>query len=354
MVLEFPFDPERVCVLRLSAIGDVCHTLPVIRTLQQHWPQTQFTWLIGELEATLIGDIPDIEFLVLNKSAGWRGMRELSRVLRGRRFDLLLHMHPSMRANLLSLAVTATHKLGFDRARAKNYQWCFSNKKIPPKARQHVMDGLFEFAEYLGAARRLLQWNIPLDTADREFAQAQRIAGRSLMLISPCSSERRHNFRNWSAENYAAVVQHCAQRHGMISLITGGSSTLEKHYGEEICRLSGADAVNLVGKTSLKQLLALIEVAHIVVCPDSGPAHMATAVGTPVVGLFATSNPRRTGPYFSQSSLINRYPEAVAAEFHSTVEAIPWGQRVRNPQAMLRISVSEVTSAIDRVVSTTV
>src|SRR5690606_11769870 len=90
------------------------------------------------------------------------------------------------------------------------------------------------------------------------------------------------------------------------------------------------------------------ERATVVVCPDSGPAHMATAVGTPVVGLYATSNRFRTGPYLSQNLVVDRYPEAVQTGLRRPVEGVRWGQRVRNPDAMSSIGVADVIAKLDQ------
>jgi heptosyltransferase I len=103
----------------------------------------------------------------------------------------------------------------------------------------------------------------------------------------------------------------------------------------------------LIGQTSLKQLLAILQRATVVLCPDSGPAHMATAVRTPVVGLYATSNRLRTGPYFSQHLVVDKYPEAVEREFGRPIETLRWGQRVRDPEAMSLITVPDVTAKLD-------
>ena len=111
--------------------------------------------------------------------------------------------------------------------------------------------------------------------------------------------------------------------------------------------MAKSQPTNLIGKTSLKQLLALLQRASVVLCPDSGPAHMATAVGTPVVGLYATSNRHRTGPYFSQHLVVDKYPAAVEREFGKPVEALRWGQRVRDPAAMSLITVPDVVSKLD-------
>ncbi|MGB7397074.1 MAG: glycosyltransferase family 9 protein, partial [Candidatus Macondimonas sp.] len=119
--------PENLCLLRLSALGDVTHLLPIIHTLRRHWPQTRLTWVIGKLEARLVGDLPGVEFIVFDKGAGWRGYRDLHRQLTGRRFDQALIMQVALRANLASLAIRAPLRIGFDRARAKDGHRLFIN-----------------------------------------------------------------------------------------------------------------------------------------------------------------------------------------------------------------------------------
>jgi heptosyltransferase I len=126
---------------------------------------------------------------------------------------------------------------------------------------------------------------------------------------------------------------------------------VEKEYGEQISAEGGPGITNLVGRTKLKELLAIIEKADLLICPDSGPAHMATAVGTPVIGLYATSNRWRTGPYLSQHLAVDRYPEAVQAEFGKPVEELRWGQRVRDPAAMDLISLDDVKTQIDKILA---
>jgi heptosyltransferase I len=131
-------------------------------------------------------------------------------------------------------------------------------------------------------------------------------------------------------------------------MLTGGNTPIEQTYGREICILSKTAAPeNLIGRTTLKQLLAILQRATVVLCPDSGPAHMATAVRTPVVGLYATSNRHRTGPYLSQHLVVDKYPEAVEREFGRPVEAVRWGQRVRDPAAMSLITVADVAAKLD-------
>ncbi len=332
-------------MLRLSAIGDTCHALAVIRRLQDNWPDTAITWIIGRTEAALMSDIPDIDFVVFDKSRGRAARSDVARALTDRHFDVALCMHASMRANFLVRLLPADVRLGFDRARARDLQWLFTNRRIAPAGGEHALEAMMGFAAAIGAGERALRWDIPLPDADREFATRYRAANKPLVLISPCSSQRARNFRNWRADNFAAVVDHLAARHGARVVITGGPSGLEMDYGNRLASTGGA--VNLVGATTLKQLAALIAEADLVICPDSGPAHMATAFGTTVIGLYATSNPARTGPYLSKKFTINRYPDAISRYLGKNVADLRWGRRVRHADAMDLITVSDVIEKID-------
>ena len=147
-------------------------------------------------------------------------------------------------------------------------------------------------------------------------------------------------------ESYAAIADYAAKELGCRVVLTGGRTEMEGDYGRGIVELATTDVNNLIGETTLKQLLAVIERSSVVLCPDSGPAHMATAVGTPVVGLYATSNRHRTGPYNSQDLVVDKYPEAVRGEFGTSVDKIRWGRRVRDPDAMALITVEDVRSKL--------
>ena len=147
----------------------------------------------------------------------------------------------------------------------------------------------------------------------------------------------------------AAAANHAHKKHGCQIIVTGGSSELERDYGRRISDLCGAGVVNLVGKTSLKELLAVIDASDVLVAPDSGPVHMAATVRTPVIGLYATSNPGRTGPYLHRDLTVNRYPDATGRFLGKTPEQLRWGQRVRDPSAMDLIRLKDVTGKIDRV-----
>jgi heptosyltransferase I len=345
LVTEPP--PSHLAIIRLSAIGDTCHTVPVVRAIQAAWPETSITWIIGRVEHGLMQGLERVEFAVLDKALGLKGYWRLRNQLAQRRFPVLLHMHASARANVASLTVSAPVRLGFDRARARDFQYYFCTHHLAPRPRRHVMDGLFEFAAQLGIETGEPRWDIPIGADDRDFAARVLGDASPSLIISPCTGQRFRNYRNWRAERYAEIADYAHARHGAKVVLTGGATAIETQYGETITTLAKHKPDNLIGRTSLKQLLALLERASVVLCPDSGPAHMATAVHTPVVGLYATSNRFRTGPYFSQHLVVDKYPEAVRRELNTTVENLRFGQRVRDPNAMDLIGVGDVVAKLD-------
>ncbi len=342
-----PSKPQDICVVRLSAIGDTCHALAVVRRLQDNWPDARISWIIGKTEAALMAEIADVDFIIFDKAQGRRAYDAVRAQLGDRRFDVALCMHASMRVNLLCRSIPAPIRLGFDRARARDFQWLFTNRRIAPRDGEHALEAMMSFATAIGAVETPLRWDLPLAAEAVEFAEQFATGDRPLVVISPCSSQRSRNFRNWSAANYSAVIRHLLGRYGVEVILTGGDSELERQYAKRLRACAEAGIVDLVGESSLQQLAALIGRADLVICPDSGPAHVATAVGTPVIGLYATSNPARTGPYLSRDLTVDRYQDAVQKYLGRHPSTLRWGARVRHPDAMDLITISDVTAKID-------
>jgi heptosyltransferase I len=351
-----PLDaPGSVCLLRLSAIGDTCHVVPLLRALQRAWPRTRFTWIIGRIEARLMAPLlPEVEFITVDKRAGFGALRELRRRLGDRRFDVLLHLQLALRASLLSTAVRARRRIGFDRARARELQWLFTNERIAPRSREHVLDGLLGFAAALGVEPRPLRWDLPLPQDALAYAHAlvpqtpqEDPAAPGTLVISACSS---HLLRNWRAERYAAVARHAVRRHGMRVILAGGPGAHEREMAGAIARHCAVPVVDQVGKDTLPQLLALLSRATVLLSPDSGPVHMATLVDLPVIGLYAATNPARSGPYRSKASCVDAYARAAARFRGSTPEQLPWTTKIEQPGVMDLIEVEEVCARLDALV----
>ena len=340
--------PRSVCILRLSALGDTCHVVPIVRTLQRTWPETQLTWIIGKGEARLLGLIEGVEFITVDKRAGLATGRELRARLAGRRFDVLLHMQLALRASLISRLVPASLRLGFDRARARELQCLFTNARIPARSREHVLDSFFGFLVALGITERTLRWDVPLPAEARDYAARLVPDARPTLLISPCSS---HVLRNWRPERYAAVADYAAERHGMRVILAGGPSPIERDTGAAIERAARTPLVNQIGRDTLPQLLALLARATVLLSPDSGPAHMATMVGTPVIGLYAATNPERSGPYLSRRWCVNAYAEAARRFRGCEPERLPWSTKIEQPGVMDLIEVRQVTARLDELLA---
>jgi len=348
-----PAQPAHICVLRLSALGDVCNLVPTVRALQRQWPEARITWIVGKGEHSLLSGLTGVEFVVYDKSTGLAGMRAIWRQLKDTHFDVLLHMQQALRASALSLGLKAKVRIGYDRARAKDWQYLFTSHQLAPRERAHVLESFMDFARTLGVEDCRLDWR--LDVPPEAYTEAARVTGEApYLIISPCANPRLRNFRNWSPEGYAAVVDHAWQQYGIRSVMTGGGSPQEREMGARIKALVSEGAViDAIGGTSLKGLLAMIDRAVAVIAPDSGPVHMGNALNTPVIGLYATTNPERAAPYCWQHLVVNRYPDAVKTYLHKQMDEINWGQRVRHQDAMSLIRAEDVIARLAELLADT-
>jgi len=288
--------------------------------------------------------VDGVEFITVDKRAGFAARHALREQLRGRHFDVLLHMQLALRASLVARNVSAGVKLGFDRARARDLQWMFTNARIAARTREHVLDSFFGFLSALGINDRLVEWKIPLPEGARAYAEQLIPDSRPTLLISPCSS---HTLRNWRAERYAAVADHAARKHHMRVILCGGPSALEVEMGAAIEKAAATELINQIGKDTLPELLALLGRASALVSPDSGPAHMATMVGTPVVGLYAATNPARSGPYLSRLWCVDAYAQAARRFRGRAPGRLPWTEKIEQRGVMDLISVEQVTAKLD-------
>ena len=340
--------PESICLLRTSALGDVTHVVPIVRTLNAYWPQTKVTWVIGKLESRLVGDVPGVEFVVFDKSKGWRGLMNVRSQLRGRSFDALLHMQVALRANLVSAFVRAQVRIGYDAARSKDLHGLFINRRIAARSGEHVLDAMASFLEPLGLRQTDVRWEIPIPTDAEAFAAAHLPGNAKTLLVSPCSSHRQ---RNWLPERYAAVMDH-ATVNGWRVVLCGGPNAFEREFGDAILRFCKTAPIDLIGKDTLKQFLALCRRASLVLTPDSGPMHIANAVGTAVLGLHAASNPNRSGPYSDRRWCVDRYDAAARRFLGKPASALAWGTKIEHAGVMDLVETDAVIERFDAFAAT--
>ncbi|KGY07468.1 glycosyltransferase family 9 protein [Vibrio sinaloensis] len=333
--------PKSVCFLRLSAIGDTCHAVAAIQALQKHWPDTQVTWVIGKIEARLLDGLENVELVVFDKKAGLKGMQSVWKQLKGREFDALIHMQLALRASLLTLGIKAKYKVGFNFKRAKEAQWLFTNQKISDTSSAHVLDSFFAFTEFLGVPNTKPHWQLPIAESDINFAK-QTLAGKPTVVISPAASK---DERNWLTSRYAELADWIIDQGYQVALC-GSPSEREIKLGQAISGHMNHTPLNLIGQTSLKQLTAVLAQAQVVIAPDSGPAHIATTQGTPVIGLYGHSNPKRTGPYNDLDSVVSVYEHYIQEQQGNPADQLAWSTRVKGDHVMQSITLDMVQSKL--------
>ena len=170
--------PEALAILRLSALGDVCHTVPIVRTLSAVWPETELVWIVGVREHALLAGLEGVHLLPYPKHGTRAQRRQALAPLACREFPVLLQLQPALRASLLARRLRARLRVGFDRARGRDAQWLFTNVRIPPAPAgrvPHVVDTFFAFLETLGIERRVLRWDIPVPDAAWDEAQVANL-----------------------------------------------------------------------------------------------------------------------------------------------------------------------------------
>ncbi|MDO6764325.1 glycosyltransferase family 9 protein [Agarivorans sp. 1_MG-2023] len=339
----------KICILRLSAIGDVCNALAVVQQLQQALPQVEVTWICGKAEAQLLALYSDITVVVYDKKQGLKGLLALRRQLANQQFDILWHMQAALRSSLVSCCIKAKRRIGFDKSRAKDGQWLFTNEKVLPASSPHVLDGFLQFLSQLDIAPKPVHWQVPLSKQDIEFAQdllniQGNDKGKHILICAAASK----SYKNWTLEGYVGIAQHALQQGFQVSLI-GSPTKSEVALAEHINQACNQQLNNLCGQTSLSQLWALIAQADLLISPDTGPAHMAVAVNTPVLGLYAHHNPQRTGPYHYRHYVVSVWQQLIEQEQGKAADQLNWRSRLKDPNAMQHITLDAVIEMFETI-----
>jgi heptosyltransferase I len=338
--------PQRICLVRLSALGDVCLAVPLVRTLQHAFPDSQIAWVTTAPMLQLLEGLDGVEFVLAEKTSDPLAYLGFYRRMRRRAFDVLLGAQASFRAHFLYPLIRAERKIGFAKSEARDAHSLFVNEHVRGR-REHLMDSFLAFAEALGATKRIVEWRLPINAADHGFAE-KRLGSGQWVALNPMASKPE---RNWLPERYAAIIDTCIRRWDINVVLTGGPSLKERDFGHSVLRRCAKPGrvLDLVGQTTPKQLAALLARTKALVAPDTGPVHIATAMGTPVVGLYAVARPELTGPYNSQDFVVNRFPEAVRTILAKEVGEVSWKTRVKSPRAMELITVEDVLKKLEQV-----
>lgn len=297
--------PREVCIVMLSAIGDAVHVLPVANALKRAWPECRITWVIQPVPHLMVRDHPAIDdFIVFDRKRGLRGLAEfraVRRALSDRRFDLLLGLQVYLKAGVITAMTPARVKLGFDRVRARDAQWLFTTHRIPARGQRHVQDQYFEFLEALGVPAEPVMWGLDLTDEERRaqsdfFSAIDRPS--CAVVLGTSKAEK-----NWHTAGYLEVVDALYTRFGLQPVLVGGPSSAERTVADHILERTTVPVVDALGD-DLRRVVWLLDGSALVLTPDTGPLHMARALGTPCVSLFGYTNPKRTGPWRAYEDLI--------------------------------------------------
>jgi heptosyltransferase I len=296
------FRLDRVAIVMLSAIGDAIHVLPVINALKRHAPASRITWFLSPKPATLVRGHPSVdEIIEFHPRKGMREWRGLRHQLAGRAFDLVIDLQVAIKAGLLTALIDAPVKLGFDRRRARDLNWLFTNEQIAPHENQHVQDQYFEFLDHLGVPHPTVEWNLgPWPHEGALLSEGLLRETRPLVALAVATSKAE---KDWPAERWLPVVDAVHGRYGARAVLVGGRSDAELAAERLIMDGAGEKPLTTLG-CPLRELVAIVRRSALVIAPDTAPLHMAVALGVPVIGLFGATDPRRTGPYRASHDLV--------------------------------------------------
>lgn len=335
-----------IAIVRFSALGDVALAAAAVQQLHGCLPQATITWITSPLTHSLLQGMPGVQFEVIDKPRSWSDYRNFYRTFKHRTFDVVLAMQANLRINLLYPALHAPIKIGFDRTRAREGQWLFCNHAIPFQ-NEHLLDSFLAFVQLLGCTPKTPEWMLPLSETDLAWALTiTQDLPRPLLAIHPCASKAE---RNWPLAQLEEVVRLAQAKWGCSFIFTGGSSLIEREACRQLTALAGVNGRDLCGLTTPKQLTALLSKVDALIAPDTAAVHLARAMNTPVIGLYAVAPPILSGPYQRNEFIVNRYPDAVQRFLGKDPKTIPWNTRVHHPEAMSCIQVQDVLQQLSRV-----
>lgn len=321
----------------MSAVGDAVHVLPVINALKRANPATHITWVLQPGPASLVKDHPSVgDVILFDRTLGLGAFRSVRRALKAREFDLVINLQVYFKAGIVTAMADAPVKLGFDRARARDLNWLFTNRKIPPHRVQHVQDQYLEFLDALGVTAGPVEWNLGPYAEEKPWRDAFASSlDRPAAAIVVATSKPE---KDWIPERWAEVCDQLYHSYGLQPVLVGGRSERELAAEKIIMERTTYKPISKLG-SGLRPLVSIFDASALVLTPDTGPLHMAVALDKPVISLLGYTNPKRTGPYRKFHDLIiDRYGDP-GENYPPTME--------NRPGRMPLITVSEVIEKIE-------
>jgi len=333
--MTLPSEP-RIGIVLLSAVGDVVHALPVVNAIKRTRPRARITWLLQDAGAALLEGHPAVdEILLFRRKAGLAGFIQMGLQLRERPFDVVLDLQCYFKATVLTALCRAPAKIGLDPARAREFNWVVNNHHLPRRPVNHVQEHFLEFLDYLNIPRDPVEWNLGPWPSERPWQEEffRSIPRPRVALVAGTSNPK----KDWIPSRWVELNDRLHRDFGFSTILVGAKTRRESALGQKMASECRHPPVNALG-SGLRRLVGLLDGCDLVVSPDTGPLHLAGALGKPVIGLYGYNSPARVGPW-------RQDPRLLVDAFHDSDE-VPQMTFSHRPGRMERISVREV---LDRV-----
>ncbi len=298
--------PRRVLAVRLGAIGDVVNALVFAAALKEVEPGVFLGWVVHPLAEPLVRGHPCVDRVhVWRRDGGFSEFLRVVREIRVERYDLALDLQRIQKSALLARLSGAPAVIGFDRGRTKEASWLWTKDRIPPgDPNAHRVEQYLEFARHLGWAGAGPRHLLPRDEeAERWASERVRELGSRPVLVNVGATKPANR---WIPERFGELARALRAELGLPVVLTGGPA--DRATADRALAAAGSEVVDLVGRTSLRELVALTSRARLFIGCDTGPMHIAAALGIPVVALFGPADPRRTGPWGSGHGIVRVPP----------------------------------------------
>jgi len=338
----------KIGIIRLSALGDVTLIVPLVELLTRS-SNTNLTWITTQATVDLLGPIEGCRYLIIEKPRSIASLYRLWKKLRNELFDTLIVAQASFSSHLVSLMTSAKCKVGFDQNRGKDLHSFFVSKSISFK-NEHFVDAYLSFAGLVGVKAKISRpemWKLSFTHLSPEWSNKFRVTGKALVAINPHPSNEE---RRWTQEGYKLLIKALLKSNCRV-LVLGGHDSTEKDLNHEMLEGIEGDIINLTDRLSLNQWASILKGVDLLIAPDTGAIHVANALSTEVVGLYAIANPKLTGPYDSLDNCINRFPEAVRK--FSKQKEFDYHKRVHDNRAMELISFEDVWGKVSSILGIT-
>jgi heptosyltransferase I len=308
-------DARHIRIVLLTGLGDVVHGLPLANAIRRTRPDCFISWVVEPMPAGLLAPHPSIDrVIVFDKKRGLQGVRELWQKLRNDAADVTLNLNVYFKSIFPTLLKRSPIRIGFDRGRSHDGVWLSCNHHLEARARAHTQDMFLEFLTVLGVPAEPLEWRLQ-PTEEEQRDQAEFLAShahthvpqhRGIVALVTASANRK---KDWVPERYVELAGRLHADFGLRPMLIGGPGAHENEIARMIVQRSRAPVIHALGN-GVRRLIWLIQSSRLLIAPDTGPVHIARAMGVPVVGLFGHTNPWRVGPYRMYEDLwIDRYTE---------------------------------------------